>query len=286
VYTYTKKTIFSELVGANFENIRKQNGFLTVTQFNAIHLSCHNESCRADANMRPAKKEWEGAQIRNQHTKCNNLFPLKGGQIGIQAYGQTVDRYLKIVKQQVVNFDGDTFKTLLWDLKDVFRKLTYGESFSRDTHGGGPEDNLKLLPHLMLMAIYVLQNKGNSLKEDGSYEIESKLAKYLECSGKKGLEEEKSAMEYEEEEKKEDVKGTKSQNEQVQIDNFLFYLVAALVVKPWKDWKALRLGFVNALGRTAANIASLPAEDQSGFSLKAQPEGGLKDRERNFLLHA
>lgn len=285
-YTYNKKCIFSELVGGNFENIRKQTGFITVTQFNAIHLVCHQESCRADANMRPAKREWEGAQIRNQHTKCNNLIPLRGGEINMSSYGQTIDRYLKLIKQQTVNFEGDAFKTLLWDIKDILRKLVYGESFSRDTHGGGPEDNLKLLPHLILMAIYLLQNKGNQLKEDGSYDIESKLVKYLENSGKKqNLEEEKSAMEYEEEEKKDDAKGTKTQNEQVQIDNFLYYLVAAFITKPWKEWEKLKIGFFNALGRVAGNIQSLPSEENQNFSLQALPEGGLTDREKNFLLH-
>lgn len=64
-YVYSKKVAVNELVGANFQNIRQTTGFTTVTQFNPIHLICHQEAMRADANMRPPKREWEGAQIRN-----------------------------------------------------------------------------------------------------------------------------------------------------------------------------------------------------------------------------
>jgi hypothetical protein len=56
---------------------------------------------------------------------------------------------MKIIKQTVTNFDGDLFKLLINDLKDIFRKLAYGESFSRDTSGGGPQDNINLIPHLV-----------------------------------------------------------------------------------------------------------------------------------------
>jgi len=74
----------------------------------------------------------------------------------MSSYGSAVDKYLKQIKQHVVNFEVDHFKTVIWDLKDVFRKLVYAESFSRDTQGGGPEDNLKIIPHLTMVAIYAL----------------------------------------------------------------------------------------------------------------------------------
>lgn len=102
----------------------------------------------------------------------------------MSAYGQTMDRYFKTISSQIVNFEGDHFRASVWDLKDIFRKLVYKESYSRDTHGGGPEDNLKLIPHMILSIVYVLQNKGNNLKEDGSYDVEAKLARYLEDCGR------------------------------------------------------------------------------------------------------
>jgi hypothetical protein len=83
------------------------------------------------------------------------------------------------------------------------------------------------------MSVYLLQNKGNQLKDDGTYEIESRISKYLENQGGKHLEEEKQAQEYEEEEKKEDGKVSKTPEEAVQIDSFIFYLAAAFIVTPW-----------------------------------------------------
>jgi len=43
--------------------------------------------------MKNPKKEWDGAAIRNDHTKCNNLFPIRGGNLRLDDYGSTVDRY-------------------------------------------------------------------------------------------------------------------------------------------------------------------------------------------------
>jgi E3 ubiquitin-protein ligase UBR4 len=56
-------------------------GYTTVTHSNFIHFTCHQNAHRADQQMKNPKKEWEGAAIRNDHTKCNNLFPLKGGNL-------------------------------------------------------------------------------------------------------------------------------------------------------------------------------------------------------------
>jgi hypothetical protein len=63
-------------------------GFWTVTHFNAVHSSCHIEATRADRRMRPPKKEWEGALLRNQQTLCNNLFPLRGGNVNDSDYAR------------------------------------------------------------------------------------------------------------------------------------------------------------------------------------------------------
>jgi hypothetical protein len=67
------------------------------------------------------------------------------------------------------------------------------------------------------MAIYVLQNKGNQLKEDGTYEIEAKLNSFMENCGKAvHFEEVKQSQEYEEEEKKD--KEGKTQHETFLVD--------------------------------------------------------------------
>lgn len=81
-----------------------------------------------------------------------------------------------------MNFEGDYFKSQVWDLKDIFRKLVYKESFSRDTSGGGAQDNLNIIPHMSQLAIYLLQNKDNHLKPDGTYDIEARISQYLSAA--------------------------------------------------------------------------------------------------------
>jgi len=50
-----------------------------------------------DASLKQPKKEWEGAIIRNDHTKCNNLFPLCGGALTKDAYHNVVERYFAVL---------------------------------------------------------------------------------------------------------------------------------------------------------------------------------------------
>ena len=58
--------------------IKEVNGISSVSHFNCIHLKCHQAAARAELNLKKPKKEWEGAIIRNSHTKCNNWLPIKG----------------------------------------------------------------------------------------------------------------------------------------------------------------------------------------------------------------
>lgn len=51
----------------------------TVSHYNLIHVSCHVAARRADAALRVAKKEWEGASLRNGNTLANNLLPVRLG---------------------------------------------------------------------------------------------------------------------------------------------------------------------------------------------------------------
>ena len=51
-------------------------GYLTVTHFNAIHISCHEQAARADRNRPGSRDVWDGATLRNSDTLCNNLLPM------------------------------------------------------------------------------------------------------------------------------------------------------------------------------------------------------------------
>lgn len=92
MYVFNKKVKFSELSPTGNGFITTQ-GYSTVTHSNFIHFICHQNAYRADSQLKQPKKEWEGAIIRNDHTKCNNLFPIKGANLPEDAYSQMIERY-------------------------------------------------------------------------------------------------------------------------------------------------------------------------------------------------
>ena len=85
MYVFSKKLKISEMSqsGNGFTNTI---GYTTVTHSNFIHFSCHQNAYRVDSQLRQPKKEWEGAAIRNDHTKCNNLLPIRGGTLPLDSY--------------------------------------------------------------------------------------------------------------------------------------------------------------------------------------------------------
>ncbi len=94
------------------------------------------------------------------------------------------------------------------------KRLAYEDSFSRDTHGGGPEHNMRLIP-------FFIQMCDNILRQNSSYRLpqsetennrfffynEKRIDAFLEEGMKmkkdflSSLEEVKKAGEFEEEEK-------------------------------------------------------------------------------------
>ncbi len=78
IYTFTKPIYLEE----------EFVGYSTVSHFNVIHFECHNTAMYADSRLKPPKTEWEGAEIRNQYTKCNSLLPLFGPNIPPAVYKQ------------------------------------------------------------------------------------------------------------------------------------------------------------------------------------------------------
>lgn len=66
----------------------------TVTAFNVIHLTCHQEAARADRSMRVPKTEWEGAALRNSRVACNSLLPLRSRTTSEERYHQGLTRYM------------------------------------------------------------------------------------------------------------------------------------------------------------------------------------------------
>ena len=56
----------------------------------------------------------------------------------------------------VCTCDHDKVKVMIHDLKSLLKRFAYDESFSRDSHGGGPEHNMHLIPVMMQMIYYLI----------------------------------------------------------------------------------------------------------------------------------
>lgn len=136
-----------------------------VTHFNPIHLQCHREAARAEKSMKKPKTEWEGATIRNQHTKCNNWFPIWGPQIPRHDYAGGVQWMFSsypAIENRLCNE--------VYSLKLLLEKFCYEESFSKESRGGGPEHNMQAVPYMLQLIYYLLEED----KDYGSYMSDEK----------------------------------------------------------------------------------------------------------------
>ena len=130
-----------------------------VTHFNAIHLQCHKEAARAEKSMRKPKTEWEGATIRNQHTKCNNWFPIWGPQIPKHDYASGVQWMFNSYSSVDSRFINEVF-----NLKLILEKFAYEESFSKESRGGGPEHNMQAIPYLIQMIMFLMEEEKEQVE--------------------------------------------------------------------------------------------------------------------------
>ena len=126
----------------------------TVTHFNPIHMQCHREAARAEKAMKKPKTEWEGATIRNQHTKCNNWYPICGPQILRHDYAGGVQWMFSsypAVENRLCNE--------IHNLKLLIDKFCYEESFSKESKGGGPEHNMQAIPYILQLIYYLMEEE-------------------------------------------------------------------------------------------------------------------------------
>lgn len=171
-------------------------GFSSVTHNNYIHFLCHQTAAKEDRSKQQQVKEWDGAKIRNHHTLCNNLFPVKGGSIQNESFLSIVDRYFGYSNKNIGSNDSNRVRMLTYDLKSLLKKFANQESFSRDSKGGGPESNMQLVPLMVqVIAHQLILAPGINLNKDG-YLLENRLKVFL-AQGK----EESKMSEIEEEEK-------------------------------------------------------------------------------------
>ena len=135
-------------------------GYSSVSHFNLIHFACHRDATRAERTLKQPKEEWEGATLRNSQTKCNNLLPIQSSTIGEEAYAICVEQWWASLSS-CGRVDAPRVRLLVHDIKLVLLRLALEESFSVDSHGGGRESNLKMLPYLIQMAAFLLDARAS-----------------------------------------------------------------------------------------------------------------------------
>jgi E3 ubiquitin-protein ligase UBR4 len=141
----------------------------STSAFVCIHQSCHETAARTDrSHPKAPKDEWEGAELRNGHIKCNNLIPLRGStplpvyDSAVHAFFERVDRDTKVkIGSAVFTNDPSLFSLIAHDLRLLFVRMSYGENLTEDTKGGSIESNLKLMVPLMQMGQHFLNVDTN-----------------------------------------------------------------------------------------------------------------------------
>ena len=56
---------------------RADRCFSSVCNMSFVHMTCHLQATRAERCLKVPRLEWDGASLRNQNTKCNNLLPVR-----------------------------------------------------------------------------------------------------------------------------------------------------------------------------------------------------------------
>lgn len=110
-----------------------------------------------------------------------------------------------------------TYSFTMHDLKHLLLKFAFEKSFSEDSGGGGRESNMQLIPHIMHMALYVINTTRSSQRE------EKNLANFLKLPVEKWVE---SCYE---------------------VEGPLYWMVMAVHIYDQNIWKRERLTFLKRL---------------------------------------
>eukprot|EP01061_Rhynchopus_euleeides_P005561 TRINITY_DN14788_c0_g1_i3.p1 TRINITY_DN14788_c0_g1~~TRINITY_DN14788_c0_g1_i3.p1 ORF type:complete len:611 (+),score=205.97 TRINITY_DN14788_c0_g1_i3:213-1835(+) len=133
-----------------------------VTHSNAIHFSCHKDAVQIDASLRPPKREWDGATVRNLKTRCNAILPVRVADTNAPQYARCCTGFADRVG--VVRGRGQLglFEQSVYDIRMMVSRLSWGHSFTTDSNGGGPEHNFSVLPFLVQLSLHFMDGEGNA----------------------------------------------------------------------------------------------------------------------------
>ncbi|XP_069121893.1 E3 ubiquitin-protein ligase UBR4-like isoform X2 [Argopecten irradians] len=205
VYTFTKRVNLDD-----FEcKLRKTPGYSTVSHFNVIHVDCHTAAVRHARG----REEWESAALQNANTKCNGLLPLWGPQVQESAFATCLARHNSYL-QECTGVRDPTYLYTIHDLKILLLRFSQERSFSDDSGGGGRQSNVHLIPHMMHMALYVINTTRSFSRE------EKNLTTFLDQPKEKWIE------------------------NSYETEGALYWTVMALHVMSYEKWKQHRLKFL------------------------------------------
>ncbi|XP_037079445.1 E3 ubiquitin-protein ligase UBR4-like [Pollicipes pollicipes] len=175
IYTYTKRCPLDDAEPKQ----RKTMGYTTVTHFNLVHVDCHMAAVR----LARARDEWESAALQNANTRCNGLLPLWGPQVAESAFAHCLARHNTYLQESTGHRDVG-YQTTVHDLKLLLLRFAQERSFSDDSGGGGPQSNVYIIPHLMHMALYVINSTriGQRELKNVTTQLEATADRWVETS--------------------------------------------------------------------------------------------------------
>eukprot|EP00742_Colponemidia_sp_Colp-10_P004531 GILJ01004836.1.p1 GENE.GILJ01004836.1~~GILJ01004836.1.p1 ORF type:complete len:2747 (+),score=454.59 GILJ01004836.1:625-8241(+) len=241
VYVYCKRIPLGSMDdGAGAFTSRSETvpiGYSSVTHFNCIHFGCHKEAAKADRALKVPKEEWDGATLRNSQTKCNNLLPIQGPAVSDEVYANGVDRFF-VNLQNLGRSDLARFRLLAHDLKALLLRFAYEESFSSDSRGGGPEHNMKLIPYMYALGLFLLEQKDGSHRKIYERGLSQFLNQPLE-------------------------KFVQNRSHMSSGESVPYMLILSLFLQNYDEWEASKLAFI----KRAILLAVMQDREDNGLPL-------------------
>jgi len=141
-------------------------------------MSCHAQATRAERTIKVPRLEWDGASLRNQNTRCNNVLPLRGPQTPAHMYSEYTERYWATLAQ-LGRHEGSRFRIMVHDVRIVLQRLATASSFALDSGGVSAHSNVKVLPVLVQMGYHSLGNVNADTSSATWRQASASLAKHL-----------------------------------------------------------------------------------------------------------
>lgn len=120
-----------------------------------------------------SRDEWESASLYNGNTKCNGLLPVWGPNVSESVFAGNLARFdpapafaycfLTFVYtryntsiSECTGLHDTGYVFTVHDLRLLLTRFASEKSFSAETGGGGRDSNIKFIPYVISIALYVI----------------------------------------------------------------------------------------------------------------------------------